>query len=373
MATCHLFITVLNDGVGDFSHFVDIYNAIIKSPDLKAIEFVPVVCLEGNDEAKLKKINATLTSLNIPLFFSGFKQSFETHFQSNQDLINSLNKTAQVIFISADSLYSKYKIYINPNALLKTINEHEGHVILDVPNSKKCSLGLGEDCFGIKIGDYDSLTLNEATLNEAGSIIKANDPKFYNDLLQQSLTTDFTDFNKKNELIPAYFNSVEGFYKFLTFLATKEIKENDIALYFSGLDLQSEFGLACLKGCAKKCNVRIEVINNNGAKVIINPNAERVIRIFTGYFVQDVSYHAIYSSAKIAGVSGDNTLEYAVAHGILPFYYSTNFLAKQQTLKELHSARGRPLRPPRCACTRPSRRRTRRTRWRPPRLGLGFA
>jgi hypothetical protein len=330
MKVCHLFVTVMNDGMGDFSHFVDIYTAMMKDPELNNIEFIPVVYVAGSDEEKLKKINAKLSSLNIPLYFSGHSAAFEDPSDNHKNLIKTLNSSEQILFISADSLYHRYQNNINPKTILKTINEHEGCVLMRVPNGIKRSMGLADDCYGIKISDFTHLSLSESS-----TIIADNDPIFFGDLLRHTESKSFEDFTRNNTLVPAYFNKPLDYDKFLTFLVTQDQDKKDIALYFSGsaLSQRSRFGAhVLLSAIAEECNVRVELIKNNSEKIVYNPSATRVIRIFTEYNVSDASYQAIYSNAKIAGVTGDNTLEYAIAHNIFPFYMSTNFSGKKQTL-----------------------------------------
>lgn len=335
MSVCHLFVTVMIDGYGDFSHFIDIYKAIISNSIFKEIEFIPVIHVQGTEynATKLNKINEILQFLKVPKYFSGLTQDFSDHFHSNIELTQSLKNTDQVIFISSDTIYRDYKKYINPQAILKTINEHEGMVAFDIPNSKKRSLGLGQGCYGIKIGDAISLSSTESEL-----IIKQNDPEFYEILLQQTGAKTLEELNQKNMIVPAYFNTPNGFIHFLTFLTTCNSDKNDskdIALYFSGEMAQDAYFKYHFKNLIKSSNVRFETIEKNKEKIIFNPDFSRVIRIFSGYYVKDESYQALFSNAQIAGVSGDNTLECSITHKVLPFYCSTNFYSKKQTLAEL--------------------------------------
>jgi hypothetical protein len=330
MKVCHLFVTVNHDGLGDFSHFVDIYTALMKDPDLNKMEFIPVVYVVGEDEEKLKKINATLRSLEIPLYFSGHSAAFKEPSQNHKELIDTLKKSAQILFISYDSLYDRYKNNINPNTILKTINEHEGRVALTVPNSRKRSMGLAEGCYGIKISNFTPLSLSESS-----SIIADNDPNFWGDLCRYTDSRSLEDFTGNNTLVSAYFNDTIGFMRFLKFLVTHDLDKKNIALYFSGAALNSEYITQsyALNSIAELGNVRIELITkDNSAPIVYNPGISRVIRVFSEYKVSDSSYRALYSNARIAGVSGDNTLEYAIAHNVFPFYISTNFTAKEHTL-----------------------------------------
>ena len=327
MKVCHLFVTVNDDGMGDFSHFVDIYTALMKDSDLNKMEFIPVVFVEGHDKEKLKKINAKLSSLNIPRYFSGHSTAFEEPSQNHKDLIDTLKKSDQILFISYDSLYRRYQNNINPNTILKTINEHEGRVSLHVPNSRKRSMGLAEDCYGLKISEF-----THPSSSEASSIIAEHDPNFLSDLLRHTGSETFEDFTKNNTLAPAYFNITFDFKRFLTFLVTQDLDKKDLALYFSGAALNSEesdLAAIVLPSIAKSRNVRVELIKKNSEPIVYNPSATRVIRVFTEYNISDPSYRALYSNAKIAGVSGDNTLEYAIAHNVFPFYMSTNFSGKK--------------------------------------------
>ena len=82
---------------------------------------------------------------------------------------------------------------------------------------------------------------------------------------------------------------------------------------------------------------QIEIIDANFPQPLIiacNPAANSAIRIFYGFNISNECYQALYQNCSIAGVSGDNTLEKAIPH-TLPFYISSNFNSKRETLEEL--------------------------------------
>jgi hypothetical protein len=334
MKICHLFVTVIDDGMGDFSHFVDIYTALKNEPDLNKIQFIPVVFVVGDDEDKIKKINDKLRSLDIPLYFCGNAWTFAED-SLNHRIMKTLEKSDQILFISAEkTLYNRYRKKIKPKTILKTINEHEGCISMRVPNSRKFSMGLAEGCYGIKISDFTPLSLSESS-----SIIAINDPIFWDDLLRNTGSRSDEEFNRNNTIVPAYFNCPWGYSKFLTFLVTQHTDRKDIAVYFSGRALNPKpyfpFEVSpppILSNLADTCNVRVELIKNKDEKIVYNASASKVIRIFTEYNISDLSYRALYSKARIAGVSGDNILEYAISHNVFPFYMSTNFDYKEGTL-----------------------------------------
>jgi hypothetical protein len=340
MLTCHLFVTVNNDGLGDFSHFVDIYNAIRKDRSLRHIQYIPVVYVRGENQVKYVTIQKKLRSMSIPFYylFGNFPEtndSLQKKIYTKHGFLHSLQKTDQIILISFDDgIFSVCRPYINSKAIIKTINEHEGCKMLKDFFHLRRGLGLEKGGYGIKIADITPLSLPQA-----GELIERNDMRFYSDLMHHTNATDFLDFCEKNVCIPAYFNDSDVFFRFLSFLTTHEQSKKDLAIYFSGCDLTSPLVKERIDALLKRVpnTPKIELITKNGEKkIVFNTLGEgRTIRIFMGYFISDNAYSALFSIAKIAGVSGDNTLEFSIAHRVLPYYRSTNFFQKQPTLKVL--------------------------------------
>lgn len=337
MKKWHLFNTVLTDGQGDFSHFVDICMALKNDPGLHDVQLIPVIGIDGYDLDKLQRIKNKLMSLNSTEHYCFF--TFLTSFNTYHPLALSLKESEQVLFISADALYPVCQFYIPPGALIKIINEHEGERFFKIPNSNKYPLGLGEKCYGIKISE-----LPKRTLDEAGAIIREYDPHFYNRLLKQTNANSFQELYDKNLVIPAYFNKFyNGFAKFLTLLVIQVLHGSSpqgLVIYYSGKNLFKSSGYN-IYDLAADLNIRIECIRDDKV-VVVNPNSERTVKIFIGAYICDQSYDALFSCAEIVGVSGDNTLESSVAHQVLPFYMSTNFDIKRPTLEMLQKISQQP-------------------------------
>lgn len=346
MLTCHLFVTVNSDGLGDFSHFSDIYNAIRKDRSLKHIQYIPVVYVRGENQAKYLAIEKKLRAMNIPLYyflgnFHETENSLRKKLYEKQTLMHGLQKTDQVILISFDTIFSHCRPYINSKAIIKTINEHEGsRMLTGIPHTRR-GLGLGNGCYGIKIADIAPLSFLEA-----GKIIERNDIRFYSDLIHHTNSTDFVDFCENNLCIPAYFSEPEVLFRFLYFLTTHDYSKKNLAIYFSGCNLSSPLLKEQIHALVRRVPnaLKIELITKNGEAEILydNRGGSKIIRIFIGYYISDTAYHAVFSSATIAGVSGDNTLECAIEHGILPYYRSTNYHQKKPTLQALQTISQNP-------------------------------
>jgi hypothetical protein len=86
---------------------------------------------------------------------------------------------------------------------------------------------------------------------------------------------------------------------------------------------------------------QVEFIENNSTgilKDVVKLNTEgRVLRIFCNFRIDDAAFNALYRAAIISGVSGDTSFERAIAFRTLPFYFSTNYSAKRETLEALQA------------------------------------
>ncbi|CAM4481508.1 MAG: hypothetical protein LEGION0403_FIIPPAGN_01541 [Legionella sp.] len=331
MRVWHLFNAVLNDGIGDFIHFVDIYIELKNNPAFQEIKFIPVISVMGEDQKKIERIENQLRSLNITEYYCAFMMDFLTFTPSflkgmPSAFALSLRESEQALFISTDFLYEPiFQRFLPSKAPVKMINEHEIIRSLYKSNSPPYPMGLGDECYGIKIREFP-----KRTIKDASEIIREHDLNFYNRLLMQTNTDSFQELYEKNLVIPAYFNHSDGFDKLLTLLAFCPSSSKGIVLYYSGRTLFN-FELEIL---AENLGITIECIS--GDKVsIFNPNYERVFKLFIGNYITDQSYDALFSCAEIVGVSGDNTLESSVSHQVLPFYMSTNFRLKKSTLEML--------------------------------------
>lgn len=110
------------------------------------------------------------------------------------------------------------------------------------------------------------------------------------------------------------------------------------AKIFLARDLRDAF-VVCQEGNRDTTIKQIELYNEKDKSTHIyplNPQGNRHLRIITEIFLTTPSFNALFSCASfMAGVSGDNTFELAVAHKKLPFYWSTNSGLKRGTIEGL--------------------------------------
>lgn len=144
------------DGIGDFSHLLDIYNELKSHPRFREFEFIPVICCQRE---QISRIQLKLSAVQASNHFVGTEADY--HDQFKQQLQQVFDKCQQIIQISfASSFISPSEYRINPDVLLKFIGEHENqsdrYVTLpfDTFNAsyiKNISMGLGEGHWGVKI------------------------------------------------------------------------------------------------------------------------------------------------------------------------------------------------------------------------------
>ncbi|MBA3536851.1 MAG: hypothetical protein H0T84_09610 [Tatlockia sp.] len=354
MSTYIIFNTINFDGVGDYSHFEDIVNALRTNPkfcDVKLIAFV--LFHERGKESNYLFIGKKLKALDIP-FYYGNAEDHE-RFSLDEEVQKHLREADQVLVISyEDCLVSTYKPYIKNNIPFKYIGEHE--ILLADPNEIKenglnRSLGLSAGKQGIKI-----CTVPQIESINSWEIIQAKDPEFAAKTLTSTNCKDFKQFTHQNVIIPAYFNLNWDFIEFLRIFAVnksyplnkdilivhsgsnfidffdqeKSPYDNSILLPEKSTYLQKLFKTGFIK--------QMEIVQPTSDEPFIlnfNSDASLVVRIVTGYRITDPSFVAVYQLAKLAAVTGDNTFERCVSMNVLPFYLSTNLKRKLPTLYSL--------------------------------------
>lgn len=340
-----VFNSIFSDGVGDFTHFEDIMKVLLTNPQFKNVEFIPIVkFVDGGKEANYKRIHEKLKMLGIPFLYG--KTHEHEEFSKNQDVQQLVGDADQALSISSDqnSVTAHYANFFKKNMPIKYVGEHEkgGNIphYSDTLTLER-NLGLGKDCYGIKITEVPHLSRSEAW-----SIIENNDPVFASELLACTHTDNFQKFSEQNTLIPAYYNKYEGLHSLLHHLTVNDFEEKkDIAIYLSGMDVKARFFdddmEETLESELSHGKFRsIEVIragNSDPVTINCNPNATRILRILPKHFVTDESYKALYQLADMVAVSGDNTFELAVSNKVFPLYTSTNHRNKADTILALHA------------------------------------
>ncbi len=342
---CVLFNQVNSDGVGDFSHFEDILNFMLASDLLKHMRFFAIVCFNKEGaSSNYAAIEKKLEKLGVDYLF-GYSAD-HWRFSEDDEVIQTLNQAEQAIIVSFDggrtSLFNQYERHLKQSLPIKFIGEHEvirpfslGDISI---NCLSRSLGLSNSCYGIKIAKYNSLSPSLAW-----AVINSQDSNFANRLLTLSDVAVFDDMMKQQVLIPAYFNVIKDFYRFLRFLGVNDSFAHDqtLMIHLSGLKEMGDF-ISLFSYYIKidtqlnSCCIREIIVSHAkhemSHSIIMNPLGKKKAYIVMGYYLTDASLNALYQLSSIAGVSGDNTFERCVALNVLPLYRSTNVEIKAPTL-----------------------------------------
>lgn len=329
-----LFNTICADGTGDFSHFEDIMQALLGNPRFSEVEFIAIVTYHDRDkwtypaelnEAIYLKIGERLKSLGIPFIYGRY--SDHQNYSSDPGVQDLVSKAHQAITISyGDITENLYKPYFKKDIPIKYIGEHEA--IINEPDRITRSLGLSKGCYGIKLKEVERIKPEEAW-----QIIAENSPDFLSQLLISTNSNDFKTFIDNYILVPAYFNKPDVFAVFLNFLGINSSLTNgkNIIVYHSGYNFSEDQSIP-VHNLANTNIKKIELFRPSMQPLIIETNSHEteaiIIKIISGFRVNDSSYDAIYQLSNIAGVSGDNTLERCISMNILPFYRSTNYKSK---------------------------------------------
>ncbi|MBA2650736.1 MAG: hypothetical protein H0U73_00490 [Tatlockia sp.] len=196
MSTYIIFNTINFDGVGDYSHFEDILNALRINPKFCDVNFIPFVLFhERGKESNYLFIGEKLNALGIPFYYGNVED--HARFSLDEKVQRQLREADQVLVISyEDCLVSTYKQYIKKNIPFKYIGEHE--ILLADPNEIKenglnRSLGLSAGTQGIKIRNIPPI---EPLIS--WEIIQAKDPEFAAKTLTLTSCKDFQQFSAHN-------------------------------------------------------------------------------------------------------------------------------------------------------------------------------
>lgn len=326
----------MGDGMGDFSHLLDIVSFLKHNEQTKQHEYVLIV--EFVFEEHRPYFTEKLQALEIPFFLE--KTTTEIIFP--ESFIEFLKETDQIICISSESVFFHKKSplysYIKPGVIQKFIGEHERHDAF--ASYLQCrSLGLRPECYGLKLA-----TLKKITGEQALNMMAQRDGSFIKDLLKVTQSDSHQTFSKTHTLIPMYFNKCLPLHRFLLLLCINKTitNEKNCVLYSSGhgTDILLHQDDMFQEGFLKQSHIKeIQIIHKEREEACktfsINPNAHQMIYILHGYKIEDVSYQALYQQAAISGVSGDNTLEMSWSANAFTYYHSTNPNNKRMTFNSL--------------------------------------
>lgn len=329
-----LLCKVHHDGVGDYSHLVDIYKALVALDTDKVYDFIPVIACS---KTRYERVSSRISDLQPPPSQYFLYDSFDPRHRKDPELRKVLSEAEQMFVISFTLFpyLNEFEYLLKPQVACKVIGEHEtGDSEAAINKNTMCnkkwksySLGLQPLVFGIKLEKSIPIGTTEAL-----SLIQEQNPCFIKELCSHLGANNVRMLVRKHSFIPAYFNKVEIFKKFVQFTADRHL--NEPVIYFSGSDLDTENFSELNKSDIKE----IELITKDKGirRIVCNPEAKQTIRILADFKLTNEAYKALFNQADFAGVSGDNTLELAISQSVLPFYFSTNHvLMKWLTIKAL--------------------------------------
>jgi hypothetical protein len=370
-----IFNTVNYDGIGDFYHLDDIMNALLRNERLKSVNFMIFIYFheKGSNKNYYRiehKLNDGLKkNERVQVYFGNMAD--HKRFMEYPELQAKINDAVKGFIISYDGIPSLVQFYAARwgrvmNLGIKNIlpfvfiGEHENK---QLPygtfffNCRSRSLGLYNDfhscetVYGLKLKEYTPLRGNEVW-----NILNKTAPLFANQLLSTVNAVTIDEFIKNNLFIPVYLNTPANLMYFLTFLSKNLIDDTpkNIVIYLSGYTIESTEELLALmkevRSGVHQPNFKIKdtlcVNASNQYHVSILECHGFTINILSGFYLDDEAYDAVYHLAKIAVVSGDNTLERCISMNILPFYWSTNHAGgKWKTISALRSITQDPALP----------------------------
>ncbi len=343
MTTYLLLNTVNFDGVGDFVHFEEIVEELLRRPEFNDVRLVGFIYFFASDlEERYQDIQRRLDNLacrSDPERFIYFYGRYQAHlsWRSDASIASLFQEASQLVIISYDKLTKLYEDLIPPRIVVKYIGEHEGVTgerLCRAERTLKRSMGLGPTCYGIKLKNIRPLTRKAAILT-----IQRLAPDFVASLSYSTGITELANFFARYELIPAYFNHLNAFFSFLSLFVSNSTLPQNVIFYLSGVNLEHFLRHARHENYFASCtDFQIEIIFQDHS-IKLTPCSDdpsnRLIRVFCGFQIHTDAYYALFRLTNIAGVSGDNSLELAISMSVLPFYWSSNEECKRPTLTAL--------------------------------------
>jgi len=351
MATYILYSAIWHDGTGDCTHFEEIVKKLKADPRFNDVDFAGIVWFDSaGTQENYEKIQCRLQNLPIPCFLG--KNDYHHAMASNPDpaLKDYLSRADQVLVISWGAFFP-YSNLLKSGVPIKAINEHERTEGLN-PDWTTYVMGLNTrqspqyTMCGIKISQYPHISVTEAW-----NIITQENPEIASQLLGCTQTENIDQLLNKCLLSHGYYNKPSDLLNYLAFMGiAPSLPEDkkDIVLYTSGVFFDESFRLLSsskIPGTACTPEEIVQRFRNTEIDriEIYSPGQEepftikcasqgtRVVKLLSGYYLSKKSLDAFYALIKVAGVSGDNTLENCVSREVLPHYWSTNGGKKEAT------------------------------------------
>jgi len=280
-----------------------------------------------------------------------------------EELQNELKRADQIISISyTDRLPVTFDHYISDSIPHKFIHEHDRGGYSSHGETLYRPMGLSEGHYGIKLKPLPPTT----TLKQKWEIIEQNDPDFAKKLIECTQVANFEAFYDQHVLMPVYLNANDVLFRMILPIiggvdSTYPEDNKSLVIYHSGDNLiefleaqntrmvdlnaliepkkatRATTTIQMISMILENTNIsRLEIFGPSEQEPIViqgSSNGSKVFKIISGYYLSKPSFDALYHLSKIAGVSGDNTLEQCISMDILPFYRSYNH--KWDTLASL--------------------------------------
>jgi hypothetical protein len=196
---------------------------------------------------------------------------------------------------------------------------------------------VGGTTYGLKLKEHIPL---KAT--QAWGILQEKAPLFCNAFCPSTTPINIKQYLHDTLFIPVYLNHQSKLLPFLCFLSNHLIEETpkNMVIHLSGFKIESQDAYDNLwkkgdlpyqleKGYYHP-NFKITEIksmdeNNQQHAITFKCLTFDVnITLLSGFYLDDTAYDAFYQLAKVALVSGDNSLEQCISMNVLPFYWSSN-------------------------------------------------
>lgn len=304
------------DGIGDFSHLLDIMEAFMPFAAKLGIKVVPLVlCLNAKRQMVVNKIEERCSSLR-PFIFTVDKINppdliplFEEFVGNNKKLQKTLNRALSIFQISTATTKEQKDLllkFCQPNIPIVNISEQAGlrtsamfsvyappeerdRLAGDSKNINDRWMGLENQtyCYGVKIKAPLLMSKTEAILALENTdfmrvLLGYSDP--------QSMPSEetATEFLRSNQLIPAYLQSQESIMRFIFYcLEQPSLAGSDMTFYIN--NYENIFASRCKMAFSEK-DFKATITHLPITKLIED---DVVVPLFEGSLIYNPHFHKL--------------------------------------------------------------------------------
>jgi hypothetical protein len=344
---------VIEDGVGDFYHLMDVARCPGLMPNYVKDIFIHT---EHNWDTvlifkkQLEEEGYKVVFVDQNKEGSDIKKSIESDPKKTAFIFNSEikpNREQNRIITALDSLYKanisisadifngeKFEKFTIPKLL---ITEQRGGRLRDNPTTRGAWLELPMNLQKGTQSIFLTQENREDPVKQLAAVLaKPENHEIHAVLLGQG-TPNATDlkstiaaceqFLKNNLFIPSYLqHNPTAIINFMGVAMNSPLSNGyQSTVFFVNQVDAAVLEQAALQGFLSKKVSKITIKTKTGEKDIINPNAApnaKPVKLVNGYRIKDDNdYNAIFHCAQyFAGCSGDKTLEKVLSNGLLPFF-----------------------------------------------------